>query len=79
MSLTENTASSRIDLLWVGEDGWCVCDAARSDDDPRRVIAFAQCHDGGVEVTWVRERKPLARFDTLCAALLSIEAACGRL
>lgn len=78
MSL-DSDATVRTELLWVGDGGWCVCDAARDDDDPHRVLAFVQCHDHVVDVTWVRTPQPAARFDTLRDALLAVEQSTGRL
>ncbi|MBM3716395.1 hypothetical protein ACO03V_06905 [Microbacterium sp. HMH0099] len=78
MSL-DSDATTRTELLWVGDGGWCICDAARDDDDPHRVLAFAQCRDHVVDVTWVRTPRPPERFETLREALLAVERATGRL
>ncbi len=78
MSL-DTGSPARTELLWVGDGGWCVCDAARDDDDPHRVLAFARCHDHIVDLAWVRTPRPPERFETLREALLAVERAAGPL
>lgn len=72
MSL-DSDATTRTEVIWVGDGGWCVCDASCTPDDPHRVLAFAQCHDHVVDVTWVRTPRPAQRFATLREALVAVE------
>lgn len=66
-------SDGRIELLWVGDGAWCACDTALPRNDARRVIAFVECVNHRVEVTWVRERRPSGVYETLRDAVRDIE------
>jgi hypothetical protein len=59
----------RVELTFVGEGGWRVCDAAMPQDDARRVVAFFEEVDRHVEALWIRARHAPRRFDTLAEAV----------
>ena len=64
-----DTMHRRIELTFVGEGGWRVCDATMPEDDARRVVAFFERVDRHIEVLWIWECQAPRRFDTLNDAL----------
>jgi hypothetical protein len=56
-------------LISIGPGAWCACDATVPENDARRVIAYLERVDRHVEVVWVRERLPPARFESLAVAV----------
>ncbi|QEV99601.1 hypothetical protein F6J84_05455 [Microbacterium caowuchunii] len=61
-------AEQHTQLIGVGPGAWCVCDASVPENDARRLIAYLERVDGHVEVVWVHERRPPARFESLTFA-----------
>jgi hypothetical protein len=64
-----DTMYRRVELIFVGEGGWRVCDATLPEDDARRVVAFFEKADRHIEVLWIWECHAPRRFDTLNDAL----------
>jgi hypothetical protein len=69
-----DTMYRRIELTFVGEAGWRVCDASVPEDDARRLVAFFEKVDRHIEVIWFRECHASRRFDTLNDALDAADA-----
>jgi hypothetical protein len=72
--MTGDTMSGRVELTFVGDAGWRVCDGSLPEDDGRRVVAFVERVDGHVEVLWIRQCHAPRRFDTLADALAAADA-----
>ena len=60
------------ELIRIAPGAWCVCDPELPEDDARRVIAYLERIDGQIDVLWVRDRRPEARYDTLGEAFEAI-------
>jgi hypothetical protein len=69
-----DTRSGRVELTFVGDAGWRVCDASMPEDDGRRMVAFFERVDRHVEVLWIRQCSAPRRFDTLAEALAAADA-----
>lgn len=62
----------RVELNWVGNGAWRACDVAIPEDDARCLIAYLECHDDRVEVTWIRPFRPRSVFSSLRDAYLAV-------
>lgn len=69
----------RVELLEVREvetGHWRICDSRLPDDDPARLLAFAEVAGGSVDVVWFVSGRRRSRYDALddvlavCRALL---------
>jgi hypothetical protein len=60
------------ELIWMGSGGWVAYDTSLRENDPRRVLAYLQCRDQRVDVTWVRGNRGEERFDSVRAALEAV-------
>jgi hypothetical protein len=73
MTLADPTAETRAELIWIGSGAWVACDMNAPEHDPHRVLAFLECRQQHVDVTWVRKAPRTERFDGLREALLAIQ------
>jgi hypothetical protein len=64
-----------VQLKWVGNGGWRACDAAVPENDARCLIAYVECVDHHVEVTWMNARPKTTSFPTLREAYAAIDGA----
>lgn len=62
------------ELTWVGQGGWIACDPTAAVDDPSRVLAYVECRDGHVYVTWLADPGSVAEYASLRDALREIDA-----
>jgi hypothetical protein len=71
---TQERLLTRVDveLIWMGSGGWVAYDTSLPENDARRVLAYLECKDHHVDVTWVREPRTEERFDTLREALEAV-------
>ena len=54
-----------VELTWIGNGGWRAIDTSVPADDAGCVIAYLQCIERRVEVTWIGSRRPPSCFTTL--------------
>ncbi|MDX2376718.1 hypothetical protein M4I32_07885 [Microbacterium sp. LRZ72] len=64
----------RIEMAMIEEGCWRICDASMPPDDPRRVIAYIESDDDGVDVLWLSGDRRPARYGTLEDALAAADA-----
>ena len=60
------------ELVWMGSGGWVAYDTSVPENDARRVLAYLECKDQHVDVTWVRDQRPDERFASLREALQAV-------
>lgn len=60
------------ELIWMGSAAWVAYDTSLPENDPRRVLAYLECREQRVDVTWVREQRRDERFDSLREALAAV-------
>lgn len=75
-SPTQERAGTSVnpELIWLGSGGWVASDTSLPENDPRRVVAYLQCRDQHVDVTWVRGNRGDERFDSLREALEAVRS-----
>jgi hypothetical protein len=59
----------RVEAVRVDDDCWRLCDGTLPENDPTRVIAFAELKDDHVTVLWLRLRNERSTFATFEQAL----------
>lgn len=58
-------AAPAVELTWIGNGAWRATDTTVPADDARCLIAYVECVDHRVEVTWLDGRRPRSFFPTL--------------
>jgi len=66
--------SPAIEVAVVAEGCWRVCESARDENDPRRLVAFFEQDDGHIAVVWLRETSSPTRYASFGDALNAARA-----
>lgn len=65
-------AAPAVELTWIGNGAWRATDTTVPADDARCLIAFVECVDHRVEVTWLNGRRPPSVFPSLRDAYVAL-------